>query len=130
MRSENYITDAGGKRPGLSLEKLFFRLDVDVVFAGHEHIFQAHDAQQVHKETGAVKRCLHVGCGATIESYFYKGPADSIEMEWYERKSVGFVAAEIVTTSTESTLRVMFVRVDGTVAKTIVKKKDLQGHPL
>lgn len=106
-----------------------FRLDVDAVFAGHEHVFQAHEAKHT-LEDGSVKQVLHIGCGATIESHFYKGPTHPVEVEWLERKSIGFVAAEIVTNATESTLRVLFVRVDGSVARTIIKKKDMQGRLL
>ncbi len=102
LRSREY----GGGRAGLRLAALLESAGrVDAVLAGHEHVMMA-------------KRCgarLHVGCGASIESYFYKGERAETEVDWKLRDAVGFVACEAEEEEGEggaAVLRVRFVRCD------------------
>ncbi len=52
---------------------------------------------------------LHVCCGATVDSMFYGGGMKDKVMDWFQKGPCGFVAAEIVTDATRSTLRVHWV---------------------
>jgi hypothetical protein len=98
LRSREY---AGG-RAGLDLAALLASEPrVDLVLAGHEHVMMA-------KQCGAT---LHVGCGASIESHFYKGERAESEMDWKLRDAVGFVACEVEQDEgAAATLCVRFVR--------------------
>jgi hypothetical protein len=71
---------------------------------------------------------LHIGCGASIESTFYGGQCKERIVDWFELGVTGFVASEIVTTNTKSTLRVDFVESQTLrIVKSITVVKELSG---
>lgn len=110
-------------QPGLSFEDDVHACGVDIVFAGHEHIMQHHTS--VSAQWGS--KITHVGCGASLESYYYGGGMKHRCMDWYEKGPVGFVTCQISrTTDTQSTVQIQFVELNShRVVKSIELTKEL-----
>lgn len=137
---------------GLDLEKVLVEGGVDLVMAGHEHMMQLHTTTTTPDSVGGGKKAAtagnnlgsaqppppasstptmtHMCCGATLESYWYKGQVLQEQMDWIGSGQCGFGAVEAATEHGVSKLRLRFINVeDGTIIKELVKTKPVPAHP-
>jgi hypothetical protein len=115
LRSRESTQFCGQIFPGFELEDVLVRNQLDAFYAGHEHVFQAHNSHGVQ----------HYCCGASGAEVrdgngLYRGKDDTETLDWVARpEEYGFVCVELTATQ----MITKFIQYDGSIIREFTKTK-------